>query len=136
MAKEVVTLDGYEGVFEALRAAKDVARARLVDKIQDAKRQLAQNIRVVTPYETGALRESIEATTPKGLTGFIGIRSGEIRGRRPDIYYRFLEYGTQHIPAKSYIRGPTNAFADQFIGLIRSAGKEMEKDLTTGRGTL
>jgi hypothetical protein len=136
MAKEIVQLEGYEGVFEALRAAKDVARARLVDKIQDAKRQLAQNIRVVTPYETGALQESIEATTPKGLTGFIGIRGGEIRGRRPDIYYRFLEYGVEGIPAKSYIRGPTNAFADQFIGLIRSAGKEMEKDLTIGRGTL
>lgn len=123
------SVEGFEGMVAALRRTPDVVRAQLVDVISAAKVELAQRTAQRAPQRTGALREAIQPSPRRGLTGFIGIAAGEIRGQRPEAYWRFPEFGTVKMAAQPFIIPTAEQYGDVLVSRIRRSGQAIERDL-------
>lgn len=129
MATRTVSVEGLGAVVDAMRRVPDVTRARLVDTVDRSKRELAQLTAQAAPYRTGALREAIQPSARRGLTGFIGIAAGEIRGEQPSKYWHMVEFGTVHMAAQPYIVPTAERYADKFVTHVRRTGQDIERDL-------
>lgn len=126
-----VTLEGFGAVIDALQKAPEVMRARLVDVIGSAKQELAQRIAQAAPRQTGALAESYQPSPRRGLTGFIGVAAGQIRGQEPSRYWHFVEFGTVNMGAQPHIVSTAERYGDVLVNRIRRAGQDIERDLAS-----
>ena len=124
-----VTLHGFDATIDALRKAPEAMRARLVDVVQVAKRELALQIAQAAPRRTGALAEAYQASPRRGLTGFIGVAAGEIRGQTPSKYWHMVEFGTVNMAAQPHIVPTAERYGDVLVNRIRRAGQDIERDL-------
>lgn len=123
-------IDGLDHALRQFRRAPDVARKYIGDAVRVTEITLAQNVRAAAPVDSGALRHSINSET-RGLVASISIEPGEIYGRRPDIYWRFVEFGSVHnIPAHPFIRPTSEAEQEPMIQRIRQAGVRLERALS------
>ena len=131
----VRTVEGLDDVRAALRAVPKEARGVLRDVIRTTTRIVTQRTRQAAPFETGALREAIIDSPPKGsgLTGHVAIQSGEFRGRVPSAYVLALEYG-KGPGARPFIRSTSEAESGPFVNRVRASGRTLEANLEARGG--
>lgn len=130
MALTRTRIEGLDHAIAQFRRAPDVARKYLGEAVRVTEITLAQKVRNAAPTDTGALRHSIGSQT-RGLVASITIEPGLMFGRRPDIYWRFVEFGSVHnVPARPFIRPTAENEQQPFIGRIEQAGQRMERALT------
>jgi HK97 gp10 family phage protein len=124
----ITRIDGMEFALAQFRRAPDVARKHIGNAVRLTEITLAGKVRRAAPRETGALQQSIGSTS-RGLVASIVIEAGEIQGRRPDIYWRFVEFGTVHAPAQPFIRPQSETEFQPYQDRVKTAAKNMERDL-------
>lgn len=128
MAKVTVTVEGLEALKAAVQRCPDDARRHLSDVVQATAFSVAQRAKALAPVDTGALKASI-ASTSRGLSGRVGLSGGMVRGKRPDIYWRFVEFGTVRTPARPLFRAATEAESSTFEKRLRDASAKIERNL-------
>ncbi len=121
---------GLQETIRQFRRAPDVARQFIGDAIRVTEITLAEKVRRAVPVDTGALRHAIGSTS-RGLHARITIEEGGVYGRRPDIYWRHVEFGTGKTVAQPFIRPPAEAEQEPFINRIKQAGARLERKLST-----
>lgn len=124
-----VEIEGMEQALQAFRTAPSIARQYIGHAVSVTEITLAGRVRQKAPVQTGALRLAVTSKTT-GLRASISIESGDIYGRRPSVYWRFVEFGSIHnIPAKPFIRPSAEEESEPFVNRIREAGKRLEREL-------
>lgn len=124
-----VRIEGMEHCLKQFRRMPHVAKKYIGEAIKVTEITLAQKVRNAASADTGALRHAISSKTT-GLTANITIEDGDIYGRRPFVYWRFVEFGSVHnSPARPFIRPASEAEQNPMIGRIKNAGVRMERDL-------
>lgn len=132
MAKFTSRLDGFDATKRALKAAPELVRVLGADAIAKSTFAVEQTARALAPQQTGALRQAITSKS-SGLSGRVGIAGGIINGRRPEVYWRFVEYGTVRMPARSMFRAAAEREAPIYIKRLQDIGPKLERDLSSGR---
>lgn len=132
MAKVTSSLDGFEAVRAAFKAAPEKVRVLAGDAVAVSTFATAQGARAFAPRRTGALREAITSKTI-GLNGRVGLVGGEVRGERPDVYWRFVEFGTVKVPARPFFRPAAERETEPYLKRLRDIGPKLERDLAAGR---
>jgi HK97 gp10 family phage protein len=132
MNKVTMTLTGMEPLQRAIRDAPEAVRRLTSGVVARTTFSTAQRARAGAPRETGALRAAIEAKS-RGLSGRVDIAAGEFYGRRPEIYWFFVEYGTETVPARPFLRPAAEAESAAFLDEIRRVGKTLERSFASGR---
>jgi HK97 gp10 family phage protein len=134
MAVMTMRLVGLDALQRALTAQPAVVKAHLQGVIQSTAFSIAQRIHASVPVDTGALKESIQASRVSGLTGGVAVATGVIRGRRPEIYWRFVEFGTLHRGARPTIRTAAQAEVPDLENRVTHMASDIERGLTAGVG--
>lgn len=120
---------GLEQAKRRVRRVPDATRDRLVEVVVRAKTELAQRTAQAAPSRTAALRQAIQPSPRRGLTGFVGIAAGEFRGQRPEVYWRFPEFGTVSMAATPYIVPTAERYGATFLSHVQRSGRDIERDL-------
>lgn len=127
MAKVTMKLDGFEATRRAFQRAPEVARVHASSAVATSTVAVAQRARSLVPVDTGTLQSSIESSrTVNGLIGSVGVSSGAH-------YWRFVEFGTQHMAARPFFRPAAELERNAFIERFRQIGPKIERDLSGGR---
>lgn len=129
MAFSRTRIEGLDHAIRQFRRAPDLAKKFIGDAIQVTEITLAQKVRAAAPVDTGALQHSIGSKSA-GLKAQITIEDGVIKGLRPDIYWRFVEFGTSRMAAQPFIRPTAEAEQQPMIGRVANAGLRLERALT------
>ncbi len=129
MAFSRTRIEGLDHAISQFRRAPDLAKKFIGEAIQVTEITLAQKVRAAAPVDTGALQHSIGSKTT-GLKAQITIEDGVIKGLRPDIYWRFVEFGTSRMAAQPFIRPTAEAEQQPMIGRVANAGLRLERALT------
>lgn len=132
MAKVTARLDGFEQTRRALASVPDRVRVLSADAVAVSTFSLAQTARAMAPRDTGALKQAIVSKST-GLSGRVGLSPDVINGRRPEVYWRFVEFGTVHVPARPFFRPAAELEREAFIKRMRNIGPALERDLSAGR---
>lgn len=132
MAVQTMRLVGLNALQKALTAQPALVKAHLQGVIQTTSFSIAQRIRATVPVDTGAYHDAIEVTPVSGLTGGVYIRPGVIKGRRPEVYWRFVEFGTVHVPASPAIRPATQDELPEVEARVTAMATDIERDLSVG----
>lgn len=135
MAKVTATLDGFEATKRAIAAVPEAAKALAADAVAKSTFSLEQTARALAPRgPTGRLRAAItsKATATAGRVG-IAPGFGTGRGPGPDVYWRFVEFGTVRVPARPMFRPAAERERDPFIRRMREIGPKLERNLSAGR---
>lgn len=77
--------------------------------------------RANAPKDTGALKAHFALTTRlKGGTVFVrvGVRGGAVKNPTTPYYFRMIELGTQHIPARPFMRPALEGNAEAVFQII------------------
>lgn len=120
-------LDGFEATRRAFQRAPDVARVHASSAVAASTFAVAQRARSLVPVDTGTLKSAIETSrTVSGLTGTVGVA-------QPGFYWRFVEFGTQHMAARPFFRPAAEMERSAFIERFRQIGPKIERDMTVGR---
>lgn len=131
MALTRTRIDGMEHALRQFRRAPVVARKHIGNAIQVTEILLAQKVRreAASFADTGALAHSIGSKTV-GLKAQITIEEGVIFGRKPSVYWRFVEFGSIHNkPARPFIRSNAETEEAPMIARVKNAGVLMEREL-------
>jgi hypothetical protein len=128
MATRIV--EGLDGVRQALREVPKETRGVLRDVVRVTTRIVTQRTKQNAPFETGALREAIAESQPKGssLNGGVQILPGEFRGRVPSSYVLALEYG-KGPGARPFVRSTSEAESGPYVSRLIASGKTIERNL-------
>lgn len=132
MAKVTAQLVGFEQTRRALAAVPDRVRLLSADAVAASTFSLAQTARAMAPRDTGALRQAIVSKST-GLNGRVGLSPDVINGRHPQVYWRFVEFGTVRVPARPFFRPAAEREREAFIKRMRNIGPALERDLSAGR---
>ncbi len=134
--KQTMTLEGLEPLKALVAKTPDLVKLFMGDVVSSTAYGVAQRAKALVPVATGSLKRSITFTA-RGLNGRIGIASTEIfeGDRRPDVYWRFVEFGTVRVPARPFFRPATEAESVDFERRIRGVATKIERDLSGGRFT-
>lgn len=127
-----MTLDGVDKLKAAVARQPELVRRHMTGVIQATSFSVAQRAKALAPVDTGALKSSITAQS-RGLSGSVRVQGGVIHGRRPEIYWRFIEYGTVKTPARPLFRAATEAETSAFETRIRNIVPAIERDFASGR---
>lgn len=133
MAQQTWRLIGLEALQEAFRRQPALVRARLGQIVSATSFSLAQRAKSSVPVDTGALQSAIRAIGGSGLRGGVAIDSGTIRGRQPEVYWRFVEYGTVRVSSRPFLRSAAEAEFPAVEARLRSLASDMERDLSVSR---
>lgn len=128
-----ITVQGMPAVVKALKETPKETRKLLREVITREVRIVAQRTRQAAPLDTGALRQAIQESPPKGrsLTGAIVLAPGEFRGRVPSSYLFAVEYGAKGRP---FVRSTAEAAGAGYVSRVTAMGKTLESVLAE-RGT-
>ena len=135
MVKVTATLEGFEATKRAIAAVPEVAKVHAADAVAKSTFAVEQAARARAPRGlTGRLRASITSKTT-GTAGRVGIAPGFGIGGRPgpEVYWRFVEYGTVRMAAQPMFRPAGEQERDPFIARMRAIGPKIERDLSSGR---
>lgn len=137
MAKVTMTLTGMEALQRALKEAPDQVKLLASDAVSKTAFAVAQRARRLVPVgATGRLKAAItsSSTTTNGRVGLAagGAGKGKVG---PEVYWRFVEFGTRYAPARPFMRPAADAEADDYVARIRAIGPRLERDLATSRFT-
>lgn len=135
MAKQTMTLEGFEATKRAIAAAPVAAKALAADAVAASTFAVEQGARALAPRGlTGRLKAAITSKA-SATTGRIGIAPGFGigTGTGPEVYWRFVEFGTVHLPARPFFRPASEAERDNFIRRMEQIGPRLERDLSSGR---
>lgn len=123
-------IEGLDHAIRQFRRAPELAKKFIGESIRVTEITLAQKVRAAAPVDSGALRHSIGSKTA-GLKAQITIEDGLIFGRRPDVYWRFVEFGSVHnVPARPFIRPTAEAEQAPMIARVANAGERVERALS------
>lgn len=125
-------LVGLEALKALVRSIPDVVRTHMGDVIETTSFAVASRARATVRVETGAYKAAITSTA-KGLSGRVGVAAGVFNGRRPEIYWRFVEFGTVKTPAHPTFRAATESETPGFEARIRGIVGKIERDLSISR---
>ncbi len=129
MAFTSTRIDGLDHAITQFRRAPHLARQYVGEAVKVTEITTAEKVRRAAPVNTGALRHSIGSKT-SGLNASITIEPGVLYGQRPDVYWRFVEFGTRYMAAQPFIRPTAEAEEQPFIGRVADAGKRIERTLS------
>ena len=132
MAKVTMKLEGFEQLQRALAATPAVAKAHAADAVQASAFAIAQRARGRVAVDTGALQRAI-VSDARGTSGRVGLRAGRDGDRDPGAYWRMVEFGTVHQPARPFFRPAADEEEPAFIKRMRDIGPKIERDLSSGR---
>jgi HK97 gp10 family phage protein len=135
VATVTATLEGFEATKRAIAAVPEAAKALAADAIAKSTFAVEQAARARAPRGlTGRLRAAITSKST-GTAGRVGIAPGFGIGGRPgpEVYWRFVEYGTVRMPARPMFRPAAEQERDPFIRRMRDIGPKLERDLSRGR---
>jgi HK97 gp10 family phage protein len=129
--KVKVTLEGMAPLQRMLKEAPEVVRELASDPVLKTSFAVGQRAKAFCPVATGALKASITATA-RGLNGRVGVAAGGAAGRvGPEVYWRFVEFGTSRVPARPFFRPAAEAETDAYVARMRAIGARLERDLKT-----
>ena len=135
MAKVTMTLDGMEPLQRALKTAPDLVQVHASDAVAKTSFAVSQRAKALVPVATGALKAAISATA-RGTSGRVGLSKGASTGGvGPEVYWRFVEFGTVRVPARPFFRPAAEAETSAYVERIRAIGSRLERDLSGGRFT-
>jgi phage protein, HK97 gp10 family len=129
MAKVTMSLTGMEGLQRALKTAPDLVKAGAADAVLKTGFAIAQRARALVPVRTGDLKDHI-ASASRGTSGRVGMGPGGRRKTKPSVYWRYVEFGTRHMPARPFFRPATDAEAIGYVDRLRRVGRDLERDLS------
>jgi HK97 gp10 family phage protein len=129
---ETMRLIGLESLQALLRTEPARVRSAVSRVIATTAFSLTQRARASVPVDTGALQASLRSYA-SGMTGGVVVESGFIRGRQPEVYWRFVEYGTVRVPARPFLRAAAESELPTFEARIRSLASDIERDLSLSR---
>lgn len=135
VATVTATLEGFEATKRALASVPDKAKLLAADAVAKSTFAVEQSARAKASRGlTGRLRAAITSKST-GTSGRVGIAPGfGLNGRPgPEIYWRFVEYGTVRVPARPFFRPAAEGEKDQYIKRMREIGPKLERDLSSGR---
>lgn len=121
---EVMQLSGIKELQRALKECSEVAVAEIEQAIASSTFSMTQRMRSLAVERTGTLRRAI-AGKATGLNGRVTIG-------REAYYWRFLEYGTIHMPARPFVRQSVEEEAPQFEKRLRTVAGKMERAFASG----
>lgn len=121
-------LEGFVPLQRALLRAPDVVRVHASSAVAASTFAVAQRARSMVPVSSGTLKRAIATTrTVSGLTGNVGV------GDSQAFYWKYVEFGTRHMPARPFFRPAAEGEREAFTDRIRQIGPRLQRDLTTGR---
>jgi HK97 gp10 family phage protein len=121
-------LEGFAPLQRALVRAPDLVRVHASSAVASSTFAVAQRAKALVPVSTGNLKRAIGTTrTVNGLTGNVGITDASA------YYWRYVEFGTRHAPARPFFRPAAESERDGFIQRMRQIGGRLERDLSSGR---
>lgn len=123
---ETFRIEGLDEAIRQFRRMPDVARKYIKEAVQVTEIIAAGKVRSSAPRDTGALAHAIGSKTV-GLTASITIEHGHIYGRKPYVYWRFVEFGARGIPARPFIRTAAESETNPFIERVRKAAERMAR---------
>jgi HK97 gp10 family phage protein len=135
VATVTATLEGFEATKRAIAAVPEAAKALAADAVAKSTFAVEQAARARAPRGlTGRLRAAITSKAT-ATAGRVGIAPGfGISGRPgPEVYWRFVEYGTVRMPARPMFRPAAEQERDPFLKRMRDIGPKLERDLARGR---
>jgi HK97 gp10 family phage protein len=136
MAQVTATLEGFEATKRAIAAVPEAAKLLAADAIAKSTFAVEQAARALAPRGlTGKLKASITSKST-ATAGRVGIAPGFGPGGKapgPEVYWRFVEYGTVRVPARPFFRPAAERERDPFIKRMRDIGPKLERDLARGR---
>ena len=136
MATVTMTLDGMAPLQRALKTAPDQVALHAADAVQVSSFAIAQRARSLVPVRSGALKSSITVAA-RGTIGRVGIGRVDVagggKGRSPEVYWRFVEFGTRYHPARPFFRPAAAAEESDYVARIKAIGPKLERDLATSR---
>lgn len=119
-------LTGMERTLAALARAPEVVRVRSSSAVAASTFAVAQRARALVPVDTGRLKAAIESSrVVGGLTGSVGVS-------KDAFYWRYVEFGTKHMPAQPFFRPAAEAEQAEFIRRMQAIGPAVERDLSGG----
>lgn len=125
-------MTGLDSLQRAMREQPARVRAGLQDLVAATSFAIAQRARANVPVDTGAYKAAITTTNVSGLSGGVVIGSGVIRGRRPEVYWRFVEFGTVHVPARPALRDAAQGEIQDVEARVQHLADAIERDLSSG----
>jgi HK97 gp10 family phage protein len=131
MAKVKMTLTGMDALQRALKTAPEAVQDHAAAAVQTTAFAIAQRARALVPVKTGALKSAITSAAIK-TNGRVGL-SGAKGEKNPAFYWRFVEFGTRHMPARPFFRPAADAEAEAFVARVREIGPALERDLASSR---
>lgn len=120
-------LEGFEALQRALRRAPELVAALSANAVEASTFAIAQRARALVPVATGDLKAAIEGTA-RGV-GLVAL-GGPLGPMR---YWRYVEFGTAHRPARPFFRPAADLESQAFIARMRAIGPRLERDLSGGR---
>jgi len=133
VASVTLTLTGMEPLQRALKSAPEAVNELAADAVTKTAFATAQRARALVPVRTGALKRAIDSAparkTKDGPTGRVGLNT------RDAFYWKFVEFGTVHHPARPFFRPAAEAESTEYVARIRAIGPQLERDLATSRFT-
>lgn len=128
MAQVTMTLEGFESTRRALVAAPERVRVHASSAVAASTFAVTQRAKSLVPRDTGLLQSAIGSTrVVSGLQGRVGITTREAH------YWRYVEFGTRHMPAQPFFRPAAEQERNVFIQRMRAVGPKIERDLAVGR---
>ena len=131
MAKVTMSLTGMEALQRVLKTAPDAVNELASDAVTKTGFATAQRARALVPVRTGALKAAIASApatkTKSGPSGRVGLSTREA------FYWRFVEFGTVHVPARPFFRPAAEAESTEYVARIRAIGPQLERDLSVSR---
>jgi HK97 gp10 family phage protein len=93
-------------------------------KVRDTCRRIVTIAKQLVPVRTGALRSAITYRS-KGPYGSVGVR----QAGGPEVYWRFVEFGTRHSAARPFFRPAAELGKGYFIQEMTSMGPALERTI-------
>jgi HK97 gp10 family phage protein len=135
MAKVTATLEGFEATKRAIASVPEKAKLLAADAVAKSTFAVEQAARAFAPRGlTGRLKAAITSKST-ATAGRVGIAPGFGIGGRPgpELYWRFVEYGTVRHDAQPFFRPAAEQERDPYIKRMRDIGPKLERDLARGR---
>src|SRR5688572_10139319 len=125
MAQVRLKLEGMEQLQRQLAKAPDVVRKHVSTSVGLSTLRVMNRAKALVPVgATGILKREIDHDHKDGsLTGWVGIRSSAA------FYWRFVEFGTQHVGARPFFRPAAEENQQAFIRDVQNAGPDIEDEM-------
>lgn len=139
-----VSLQGYREAVKAFQALPDVAQMRLGQATQTTAFAILQRARQLVRVRTGALEGMLDYSySDKTGVASVGVKSGGVDTPKgyeiPGHIGHLVEFGhggPHPAPAYPFMIPAAESEQDNYLHRCQDAGRNIERDLTSGGGLL